>query len=210
MIETLTKNRWLLGLCGILFAIMSVIYFIIYQTTPDVPGGNAIQMFVNKLALAAGVCTIAASIWKSADGKSWLLLLNGLTLSVYGSMPLFWHGPLRFDFFALLLVVVAMTFGILALAIARTLRRRVADVWLFGLAGAASVCFALALLALANHWIHLEHRLFHPSLFLWLCVYFGFSAICMLGLALRLHKLGPSQSSQWNPPTPLVNPKPAH
>jgi hypothetical protein len=124
-------------------------------------------------------------------------------------MPLFWHGPLSFGFFALLLVVVAMTFGFLALAIARTLRRRVADVWLF-MAGAASVCFALAFLALANHWIHLEHRLFHPSLFLWLCFYFGFNAICMLGLALRPHKLGPSQFSQWTPPTPLVNPKHAH
>ncbi len=210
MIQTLTKNWWLLGLCGILFAIMSVIYFIIYETTPDVLGGNAIEMFVNKLALAAGACTIAAGIWRSADGKPWLLLLNGLTLSVYGSMPLFWRGPLSFGFFALLVVVMAMTFGILALAIARTLRRRVADVWLFGLAGAASVGFALALLALANHWIHLEHRLFHPSLFLWLCFYFGFNAICMLGLALRLHKLGPSQSNQWNPPTPLVNPKHAH
>jgi uncharacterized membrane protein HdeD (DUF308 family) len=210
MIQTLTKNWWLLGLCGILSAIMSVIYFIIYKTTPDVLGGNAIEMFVNKLALAAGVCTIAAGIWRSASGKSWLLLLNGLTLSVYGSMPLFWRGPLRFDFFARLLVVTALTFGILALAIARTLRRRVADLWLFGLAGAASVCFAFALLALANHWIHLEHRLFHPSLFLWLCCYFAFNAICMLGLALRLHKLGASQFNQWNLPAPLVNPKHAH
>jgi uncharacterized membrane protein HdeD (DUF308 family) len=210
LIQTLTKNRWLLALCGILFAIMSVIYLIIYETTPDVLGGNAIEMSVNKLALAAGACTMAASIWRSADGKSWLLLLNGLTLSVYGSMALFWHGPLRFDFFALLLVVTAMTFGILALAIARTLRGRVADEWFFGVAGAASVSFALGFLALANHWIHLEHRLFHPSLFLWLCFYFGFNAICMSGFALRLHKLGPSQSNQWNPPSPLANPKHAH
>jgi hypothetical protein len=210
LIQTLTKNRWLLGLCGILFAIMSVIYWIIYKTTPGVPGGNGTEMFVNKLALAAGVCTIAAGISWSASGKSWLLLLNGLVLSVYGAMPLFWHGPLRFDFFALLLVVTAMTFGILALATARALRRHVADEWLFGLAGAASVGFALGFLALANHWIHLEHRLFHPSAFLWLCLYFGFNAICMWGLALRLHKLGPSQSSQWNPPAPLANPKHAH
>jgi uncharacterized membrane protein HdeD (DUF308 family) len=210
LIQTLTKNWWLLGLCGVLDAMISVVYLFIYYTTPEIPGGNGVEVFLNRLTVAAGVCTIAASLWRSAKGKSWLLLLNGLTLSVYGSMPLFWHGPLRFDFFALLLVVVAMTFGILALAIARTLQRLVADEWLFGLAGAASVCFALALLALANHWIHLEHRLFHPSLFLWLCVYFGFNAICMLGLALRLQKLGPSQSNQWNPPAPLVNPKTAH
>jgi hypothetical protein len=90
---------------------------------------------------------------------------------------------------ALLLVVMAMSGGILALAIARTLRRSVADEWLFGLAGAGSVGFALAFLALANGWIQLERRPFHPSVFLWQCFYFGFCAVCMLVLALRLHRL---------------------
>jgi len=90
---------------------------------------------------------------------------------------------------ALLLVVMAMSGGILALAIARTLRRSVADEWVFGLAGAGSVGFALAFLALANGWIQLERRPFHPSVFLWQCIYFGFSAVCMLVLALRLHRL---------------------
>jgi hypothetical protein len=208
LIQTLSKNWWLLGLCGILFAIMSVVYLIIYETTPEVLGGNGMEMFVNKLALAAGACTIAAGIFRSGSGKSWLLLLNGLILSVYGAMPIFWHGPLRFDFFALLLVVTSMTFGILALSIVRT-RRHVAEEWLLGLAGAASVGFALGFLALANHWIHLEHRLFRPSVFLWLCLYFGFTAICMWALALRLHRWGPSQSNQWNPPS-LGNPKHAH
>jgi len=136
--------------------------------------------------------------------------MNGLAFSAYGLIPLFWRGPLRFDFLALLLVVMAMTIGILALAIARTLRRYVADEWFFGLAGAGSVGFALAFLALVNRWIQLERRPFHPSVFLWLCFHFGFSAICMLGLALRLHRLGPSQSGQWEDLPPLGNPKHAH
>ena len=207
MIQTLTKNWWLLGFCGVLVAIMSVIYLIIYDTSPDIHGGNGTVVFVNRLALAAGACTIAASIWRSAKGKSWLLALNGLALSAYGLMALLWSGPLSFGFFALLVVVMAMSFGILALAIARTLRDRVADEWFFGLAGAASVGFALAFLALANHWIHLERRFFHPSAFLWLCFYFGFSAICMLGLALRLRRLTPSQSATWETLSPLGNPK---
>jgi hypothetical protein len=208
--QTLTKNWWLLALTGVLCAIASVIYLVIYDTTPNVYGDRGVEILVNRLALAAGACTIAASIWRSAKGISWLLLANGLVLSVYGLMPLFWRGPLSVRFFELLVVVMAMTFSILALTIARTLRGRVADEWFFGLAGAASVGFALAFLALVNHWIQLEHRLYHPSIFLWFFSYFGFSAICMLGLALRLHKLGTSQSDQWNPPTPLVNPKHAH
>ena len=209
MIQTLTKNWWLLGLCGVLAAIISVVYLIIYYTTPDVPGGNGMELFLNSLAVVAGVCTIAASLWRSAKGKSWLLVLNGLALIAYGLMALFWRGPLSFRFFALLLVVTATTFGILALAIARTLRSRVADEWFFGLAGAASVGFALAFLALGNHWIQLERRLFHPSVFLWFCFYFGFSAICILGLALRLHSLS-SQSTPWQTLPPLGNPKHAH
>jgi uncharacterized membrane protein HdeD (DUF308 family) len=212
LIQTLTKNWWLLALCGVLDAIISVIYLIIYEAGPDALAlhGNGTMAFLNRLALAAGACTIAASIWRSAEGKSWLLVLNGLALSAYGSMSLFWRGPLSYRFFALLVVVMAMTFGILAFTVARTLRRRVADKWFFGSAGAASTGFALAFLALANHWIQLERRPFHHSVFLWFCFYFGFSAICMLGLALRLHKLGPSQSIQWNASTPLVNPKHAH
>jgi hypothetical protein len=209
LIQTLTKNWWLLVLCGVLEAIMSVVYFIIYNTTPDTYGGNGVEVFVNRLALAAGVCTIAAGIWGSVRGISWLLVLNGLALSAYGWMALFWSGPLSFRFFALLVVIVAMTFSILALAIARTLRGRVADEWFFGLAGATSIGFALAFLALANRWIQLERRLFHPSIFLWFCFYFGFSAICMLGLALRLHRVSPSQPAPWEALPPLGNPNPA-
>jgi predicted transcriptional regulator len=49
-------------------------------------------------------------------------------------MALFWSGPLSFGFFALLLVVTAMTLGILTLAIARILQRRIVDARFFGLA----------------------------------------------------------------------------
>src|SRR5580698_5524415 len=107
--QTLTKNWWLLALTGVLEAIALVIYLIIYDTTPNVYGGNGMEMLVNRLALAAGACTIAASIWRSAKGISWLLLANGLVLSAYGLMPLFWRGPLSFRFFALLVVVMATT-----------------------------------------------------------------------------------------------------
>jgi hypothetical protein len=73
--QTLTKNWWLLALIGVLDAIVLVIYVIIYDTTPNVYGGNGMEMFVNRVALAAGACTIAASIWRSAKGISWLLLV---------------------------------------------------------------------------------------------------------------------------------------
>jgi hypothetical protein len=65
----------------------------------------------------------------------------------------------------------------------------------------------LAFLALVSRLIQLERRPFHPSAFLWMCLYFGFSAICMLGLGMRLH----SQSqSTWNAASPLADPNRAH
>ena len=212
MLQTLTRNWWLLAVCGILDVISSVLYLILYDTDDPMPlhGWNGMVMFLNRLALAAGACTIAAGIWRSASGKSWLLVLNGLAFGAYGLIPLFWRGPLSFEFFALLVVVMAMTNGFLALAIARALRQSAADERFFGLAGAASIGFAWAFLALVNRWIQLERRPFHSSVFLWLCFYFGFSAICMLGLALRLHRLDSSQSGPSLGLPSLGNQKHAH
>ena len=193
LIQTLIKNWWLLALCGVLDAMYSVTNLLMQG--PD--GSLTLRTFVLKatvvrmgmLALAAGACTIAAGIWSSGKGKSWLLVLNGLARSALGLILLFWTGPLGFPTVALLLVVMAMSIGILELAIALTLRRHVADQWFLGVAGAASVGFALAFFALAFRWITPERP---ESIFLWLSSYFPFSAICMLGLALRLNRLLPA------------------
>ncbi|MGO9269693.1 MAG: hypothetical protein ACLQOO_05465 [Terriglobia bacterium] len=213
MIQTLIKNWWLLALCGLLDAILALMNV----TMQDPDGSLTLRIFVPmstgmlmcRLAVAAGACTIAAGIWRSRRGRSWLLVLNGLALSAYGLIPLiFWTRPLRFRLFALLLVVMAMSIGILELATARTLRRQVADKCFLGLAGAASVGFALAFLCLGFRWIKLDPG--SHSSFLWIASYFGFSAFCMLGLALRLHSQGFSQSGQWEALPLLGNPKYVH
>ncbi|HEY6293970.1 MAG TPA: hypothetical protein VI455_20645 [Terriglobia bacterium] len=213
MIQTLMKNWWLLALCGVLDAILALMN--VSMQNPD--GSMALRTFgpmgtatfMCRLAVAAGACTIAAGIWSSRKGRSWLLVLNGLAFCAYGLLPILWTGPLGFRLFALLLVVMATSIGILELATAQTLRRHVADKWFLGLAGAASVGFALAFLALGFGWIKLEPGP-HWRGFLWLGSYFGFSAICMLWLALRLHGLGPSQSGPWEALPPLGSPKHAH
>lgn len=191
MIQTLIKNWWLLALCGVLDAIYSVTN--LFMQDPD--GSLTLRRFMGvgtvrymgRLALAAGVCTVAAGIWSSRKGKSWLLALDGLALSAFGLICIFWKINRRLSFLpvALLFVVMAMSIGVFALAIARTLRRHVPDKRFLGLAGAASVGYALAFLALGFRWIRLEPL----EYLLWMSSYFGFSAICMLGLALRLNSL---------------------
>src|SRR5580700_5172185 len=87
MIQTPTKNWWLLGLCGILDAIISVIVLRVYDAGPEVFSGrwvNAQDVLIRRLAVLAGICFIAAGIWKSTNGISGLAVLHGLTLSAYG------------------------------------------------------------------------------------------------------------------------------
>ena len=213
MIQTLIKNWLLLALCGVLDAIISVIYLIMQDTDGPLTfhAWNSAVVFLGKLALASGACTIAAGIWRSTNGKSWLLVLNGLAL---GALGLIQYGFVRFRIsfltVALLIVLMAMSAGILELVIARTLwrQRHIADAWFLGLAGVASVGFALPFLALGFRWISLGPGS-HSDL-LWLGSYFGFSAICMLGLALRLHSQGLSQSGRREVLPPLGSPRHAH
>ena len=212
MIQTLIKNRLLLALCGVLYAIISVIYLVHYMQDT----GFLVRrefVFLGGLKLAAGACTIVAGTWKSAKEKSWLLVLHGLAL---GALGLIFAGSFgsrtSFRTVALLSILMAMSIGILELATAPTLRRQrhVADGWFFALAGVASVGFALAFFVLGFGWVKVELEPGSLAHLLWLGSYFGFSAICMLGLALRLHSPGLSQSGQREALPPLGKPGHAH
>jgi uncharacterized membrane protein HdeD (DUF308 family) len=215
VIQTLIKNWWLLALCGVLYAVFSVLYLVMQG--PD--GSLTLRTFalkgtvvlLGKLAIAAGACTIAAGIWGPTKGKSWLLVLNGLACGALGLIFIGIvgvGGRVSLRTITEILAVMAISIGVFELGTARALRRHAADKWSLGLAGTASVGFSLAFLALGFRWINLAPRS-HAD-FLWIGSYFGFTAICMLGLALRLHSLGLSQSGQWEALPALGNPKHAH
>ena len=211
MIQTLVKNWWLLALCGVLYFIVSVIYLVMQNQDGPLTfhAWKGTVVFLGQLMLVAGVCTIAAGAWRSAKGKCWLLVLNGVAL---GTLGLIYSGifgfSIRFRTVALLTVSMAMSLGVLKWLTARTLRRKrhVAGEWFLGLAGAGSIGFALAFLAFVFRWIKLDPESPGESL-LWLGSYFGFSAICMLGLALRLRGLSRSQPGQRQPLPVLPSPK---
>ena len=187
MIQTLSKNWWLLALAGVFDALLSAINF--FMQRPDgsltlratVRYGSTLEQ-MGMLALAAGVCTIAAGIWSPREGRSWFLVLNGLACSTLGLIFTLWRGPLAFRTIALLIVVMALSIGIYELASPQT--------WLLAAAGVVSIGFALAFLAFVFRWIKLEPASPDQTLH-WLGSYFAFSAVCMLGLALRLHGLRP-------------------
>ncbi|HTZ90347.1 MAG TPA: hypothetical protein VMA71_08400 [Alloacidobacterium sp.] len=186
MIQTLIKSWWLLALCGVLNAIFSIMVFLVLS--PD--GSITLRRFIygrsaaeqlGVLALAIGACTVAAGIWNLRKSNSWLLVLNGLACGALGLLVRS-NRPVAFRTLALFIVVMAVSIGVYQLATARTLRQHRMDEWLLGAAGIVSFGFALAFLAFVLHWLKLDPS---PSAqtFNWLGSYFGFSAVCMLGLA---------------------------
>jgi uncharacterized membrane protein HdeD (DUF308 family) len=194
MAQTLVKRWWLLALCGVLDALFAAMIFL--MASPDqssnlrifMHGRNAITP-LGVFALAAGICTIAAGIWSSRKDNSWLLVLNGLACSSLGLLlTLGATRAIGFRTVALVIVIMAISIGLYELATARTLRGHLIDEWLLGAAGVVSVGFGTEFLAFVLHWIKLDPS---PSAqtFYWIGSYFGFTAICMVGLALRLNGL---------------------
>ncbi|HEV2709859.1 MAG TPA: DUF308 domain-containing protein [Edaphobacter sp.] len=194
MAQTSVKSWWLLALCGVFDALFAGMIFL--MGSPD--GSSNLRIFMHgryaitslgAFALAAGICTIAASVWSSRKDNSWLLVLSGLACSALGLLlTLGATRSITFRTIALVIVIMAMSIGLYELATARTLRRHPIDEWLLGAAGVISIGFAMAFLAFVLRWIKLDPS---PSAqtFHWLGSYFGFTAICMVGVALRLNGL---------------------
>jgi uncharacterized membrane protein HdeD (DUF308 family) len=190
MMRTLIRTSWLLASCGVLYAIFS--FVILFWLSPD--GSPILRSFVTPrgmvpllgiVVLAAGACTIAAAVWNSTQGRSWFLLMNGLACIALGlSINLGATRPVAFRTLALLIALMAASIAVHELAMARAVRGHPADEWLLAGAGVVSVGFAGVFFGFALRWIRLEPS---PSgqTFYWLGSYFAFSALCMLGLALR-------------------------
>src|SRR5260370_3237653 len=162
MDQTLVKSWWLLALCGVLDALFAVMIFL--MASPD--GSPNLRIFMHSrnaitqlgvFALAAGICTIAASVWSSRKDNSWLLVLNGLACTSLGILvTLGATRPITFRTIALVIVIMAMSIGLYELATARTLRGQLIDEWLLGVAGVVSVAFALVFLGFVLRWIKLD------------------------------------------------------
>jgi len=180
VIQKPINTWWLLVLCGIFDAMFALL---ILTLRTGVSGRNSLQQ-LGGFAAAAGACAIAAGLWNATKHSSWLMILNGLACSALGIMMLFAPGRrLGFRTIALLIVVMAASLGVYALARARAIRGRVPDEWLLAGAGVLAVAFAGVFLGFGLRWIPLEAS---PSAqtFYWLGSYFAFSAICMLGISL--------------------------
>lgn len=188
MIQTLSRNRWLLALCGAFDGAIALLYFLIYQTAGPLTfhSWHGAITWAGRFGLAAGACAIVGGML--GRGKCWLLVANGVALVALGLIQLaFVRYPIRFLAVAVLVILMAVSLGILDWVLAQAMRRdrRVADGWILDVAAAVSLAFAFAFLALGLGWLPIRPE-YHPEFF-WLGAFFAFSGICMLGLSLRVY-----------------------
>jgi hypothetical protein len=191
MKQTLTQNWWLLALAGALEAAYAVLMLLMQDEngslTLRTSLSKATVVLLGKLGIAAGVCTMAAGLWKSTNGKAWWLAVNGVAVCALGALELIvaeWAVRMSFRPLAMLFVVMAVGIGMFVLGESRLL--------VFRFAGAISMSFALLFLVLTIGAINLRQ---HPPEFLniWMGAYFAFSAICLLGLAWHVHGSRPTR-----------------
>lgn len=184
MMQTLIRNWWLLVIRGVLALLLSVMLFLMLPFAETFTlrefALKGMVVFLGILAVTAGVCTIGAGIWRASSGRWWLLVADGAILSVAG-LALIAFDSFRFRTVTYVVVVLATAIGFVELATARLLRRHLSDERFLRLEGVGSIAFALAFL-----YIRPEHA---GPMFIWLGLYSAFSAICMLGLSLRLRSL---------------------
>jgi hypothetical protein len=80
VVQTLVKSWWLLAVGGLLYALFSAMILLMQTSNGSIVlrtnfyTRDAITQ-LGLLALAAGVCTIAAALWSGRKGSSWLLVL---------------------------------------------------------------------------------------------------------------------------------------
>ena len=196
MIQLLMKNWGLLAVCSVLDSMISVTYF--NHAENGIHTLKAVE-FLGELTIAAGACTIAAGIWNSASPNRWLRILDGLVLDglacvALGLVLTFWTGGIAFRTVALLIIVMSVSLGVDQSVTARSLPRPDAAKWLHGAAGEINKLDPTS----------------SAQTFVWLGSYFGFSGICMLGIALREQREGHSRSGQPADRRTLANPRQAH
>ena len=189
MTRTSISSWWLLAICAVLYALFAIT--IVFVVGSD--GSPALRSLMHRrdsitqmgmLALAAGICTIAAGAWNFRKSNSWLLVLNGIACTAFGARVVLGASrAVTFRSIASLIVVMAVSIALYEFAAARTYRGHLAEQWLLGIAGVISVGFATVFLAFVLRWLKLYPH--SAETFRWIGSYFGFSALCMLGLALR-------------------------
>jgi hypothetical protein len=213
MFRVLAKVWWLLAICGISDAVLAVMNLL--MTDPEGLPGLRLFALPNQVwnmsivALLAGACAIAAGLFSSRKGKTWLLSLHGFALGVYGLIGLspLVKGPLSFRLVSLLFVLMAVSLGVFSLEAAKWQQSNRRGRWFFFVSGGLTLCFALSYTAVSMNLI----RFVPPPLFwTWMSLNFGLFAAITIYFAMGSKGYGISQFGSVEILPQVQNPRLAH
>ena len=185
MIRLLIKNWWLLLLRGILAVAFAIFIFVFLPFVPaplvrELAFAGLVVIFA-VFAAVTGIITIAAAIRGAGQGgSSWLLLADGIAVTVGGLIVLVSPG-LTLEHVIQLIALTALVMGILELVAGFHLRRHLTDEWLLIVGGVTSIAFALCLFLIRAGSVQ-------PVL-TWISIYALANGLAIAGLALRLRGL---------------------
>jgi uncharacterized membrane protein HdeD (DUF308 family) len=134
----LARNWWALVLRGVLAVIFGILAIVFPGITVE-----ALVILFGAFALVDGVFAIVAAVRAAERKRSWgALVLEGIAGIALGILTFFWPGVTAF---ALLYLIAAWAFitGVFEIAAAIRLRREITGEFWLGLAGVASIAFAL-------------------------------------------------------------------
>ncbi len=185
MIRLLINNWWLLFLRGVLAMAFGLF---IYVFLPFLPAPVLRQFAFAGLAVifavfafATGVLTMAAAVRSAASGgSSWLLLTDGIAVTIGGLVILLSPG-LTLIHVIQLIAAVALLAGVLELIAGIHLRRHVTDEWLLISGGIISLAFSTGLFLTRVNSV--------AGTLTWISLYALANGLAMIGLALRLRTL---------------------
>lgn len=143
MIETLSRNWWMMALRG-LFAIL---FGVVALAWPGTTLFVLVLLFGSYVLIDGVLAIVAAFRHRDLNDRWWVLLLEGLAGIVAGGLTFVWPGITA----VVLLYVIAawaLVTGVFEIAAAIRLRKEIAGEWLMILTGILSVVLAIALVLL--------------------------------------------------------------
>jgi uncharacterized membrane protein HdeD (DUF308 family) len=134
MINAIYKNRWLIGLRGVLAVLFGVLAFI----WPGITAVALVFMFA-AYAILDGILTIAAAVRNRAENDRWWLgLLEGIVDIAAGVVAFLFPGLAAITL-VFVIAIWAIVTGVLEIAAAIRLRKEITNEWALGLTGLVSV-----------------------------------------------------------------------
>lgn len=185
MIRFLIRNWWLLAVRGVLALVFAALAISLqplsrsFVLRPIIHAG--IVVLFGLLAIAAGICTIAASTRGADQDRFHLMFWDGIAICA-ASLIILLVPWLDLWLLVRLVAAWALIAGIVEFLAALRLRRHLSDEWSLALAGTASFF-------LGAYFLYSRPQT-ESTLLRWLALYALFAGVTVLVLAFRLRSLG--------------------